>query len=74
MIIFEIDKGKFVNLDSVFKFELASMEDSQSVFWKFYSSYDETATSKEFLDQMDAVTWLNMTIARAEGAGEIILL
>ena len=74
MRIFEIDKGKFVNLDSVFKFELASMEDSQSVFWKFYSSYDETVTSKEFLDQMDAVTWLNMTIARAEGAGEIILL
>jgi hypothetical protein len=74
MRIFEIDKGKFINLDTVFKFELASMDDSNSIFWKFYSSYDETVTSKEFIDQMDAITWLNMTIARAEGAGEIILL
>ena len=74
MKIFEIDKGKFINMDNVFKFELISLEDDQAVFWRFHSSYDESTTSKEFMDDIDAVNWLNMTIARAEGAGEIILL
>ncbi|MCD4797051.1 MAG: hypothetical protein K8R49_07790 [Candidatus Cloacimonetes bacterium] len=72
MIIFEVDKGKFVNIDNVFKFEIVSMEDSDKVFWRFYANEDIFCTSREFGSSQEALTWLNMTIARAKGAEEII--
>ena len=72
MRIFEVNNDKFINLDKVFKFELCSMEDSDSVFWKFYSGDDANVASKEFVDKMDAVNWLSMTITRADAANEII--
>ncbi len=72
MIIFEIDEGKFVNIDNVFKFEILSMEDSDKVFWRFHAKEDIFCTSREFDSPQEALTWLNMTIARAKGAEEII--
>ncbi|MCK4312165.1 MAG: hypothetical protein KAW88_05465 [Candidatus Cloacimonetes bacterium] len=72
MVIFEIEKSKFVNMDNVFKFELVSMEDSDKIFWRFYAKEDIFCTSKEFDSPQEALTWLNMTIARAKGAEEII--
>ena len=74
MIIFEIDNGKFINMNNVFKFELMNKKDGGKLFWRFVSNADETVDGKDFDDAFEAITWLNMTIARAEGAGEIITL
>lgn len=74
MRIFEVDNGKFVNLDNVFKFELMNKKDTDKLFWRFISIADNMIDSKDFNDSFEAITWLNMTIARAEGAGEIITL
>jgi hypothetical protein len=72
--IFEVDSGKFVNMDNVFKFELKNKKDSKKLFWRFLSNADNAVDGKEFDDPFEAITWLNMTLARAEGAGEIISL
>ena len=72
MIIFEIEKGKFVNMDNVFKFELVSMEDSDKIFWRFYAKEDIFCTSREFDSQQEARDWLTMQVTRAQGAGGII--
>lgn len=74
MRIFEIDSGKFVNLDNVFKFELLNKKDNNKLFWRFLSNADSSVDSQEFNDSFEAISWLNMTVARAEGAGEIITL
>ncbi len=74
MRIFEVDNGKFVNMDNVFKFELMNKKDSKTLFWRFLSNADNSVDGKEFNDSFEAITWLNMTLARAEGAGEIITL
>ncbi|MDO9577926.1 MAG: hypothetical protein Q7J16_08580 [Candidatus Cloacimonadales bacterium] len=74
MRIFEVDNGKFVNMDNVFKFELMNKKDNKMLFWRFLSNADNSVDGKEFGDSFEAITWLNMTLARAEGAGEIITL
>lgn len=74
MKLFEVQKGVFINMDNVFKFELVKLENSDSVFWRFWSENDQSVNSKEFTDDFDALTWLNMTIARSEGADEVIML
>ena len=74
MRIFEVDSGKFVNMDNVFSFVLMNKKDSKNLFWRFLSNVENSVDSKEFDDPFEAITWLNMTLARAEGAGEIITL
>jgi hypothetical protein len=74
MIIFEVDSGKFVNMDNVFSLDLMNKKSSKKLFWRFISINNVTIDSREFDDPFEAITWLNMTIARAEGAREIITL
>ncbi|MCF7794181.1 MAG: hypothetical protein K9N09_01375 [Candidatus Cloacimonetes bacterium] len=74
MKLFEIDSGKFINMDNVFKFELFTKKENDKLIWKFYSVNDQSISSKEFADVFDAITWLNMTLARSEGANEVITL
>ncbi|HPR18041.1 MAG TPA: hypothetical protein PLD62_07335 [Candidatus Cloacimonadota bacterium] len=74
MKIFEVDSGKFVNMDNVFKFELLTKKENKQLYWRFYSKEDSMIASREFTDVFDAMSWLNMTLARSEAANEIITL
>ncbi len=74
MILFEVASGKFINMENVFKFELLTKKDSSKLFWRFYSQENDSVTSKEFNDAFEAITWLNMSMARADGAREVITL
>lgn len=74
MKLFEIDSGKFINMDNVFSFELVTRKENEKLFWLFYSAEGQKISSKDFDDVFEAITWLNMTIARSEGASEVITL
>ena len=74
MIIIEVNKNKFVNIDNVFRMDILRKEDTNSVYWRFYANDDSFCSSREFSDEQEAHSWLSMQIARAQGSGEIISL
>jgi len=73
MIIIEVKKNKFVNIDNVFKMDIIRKE-KNTVYWRFYTNDESFCSSKEFSDEQEAHSWLSMQIARAQGSGEIISL
>jgi len=74
MIIIEVKKNKFVNINNVFKMDVLGKEGSDNVYWRFYANDDSFCSSREFSDAQEAHSWLSMQIARAQGSGEIISL
>ncbi len=74
MIIIEVKKDKFVNIDNVFRMDILLREDNQRVYWRFYANDESFCSSREFTDVQEAHSWLSMQIARAQGSGEIISL
>ncbi|MCF7859240.1 MAG: hypothetical protein K9N07_07945 [Candidatus Cloacimonetes bacterium] len=74
MIIIEVKKNKFVNIENVFKMTILRNEDNHTVYWRFYNNDDTFTSSREFIDEQEAQSWLSMQIVRAQGTGEIILL
>lgn len=74
MIIIEVKKDKFVNIDNVFRMDILLREDNQRVYWRFYANDESFCSSREFSDEQEAHSWLSMQIARAQGSGEIISL
>ena len=71
MTIIEINKGVYINVDNVFKFEL-NKKPEDSYFFRFYSLSEQSADSRDF-DNLDlAKEWISMRIIRAAGADEIL--
>jgi hypothetical protein len=61
-------------MDRVFKFDLIKLEQEERYFFRFYSSNDTHASSREFDSELAAVDWLNLQIMRASGSNEILPL
>ena len=74
MIIIEVKKNKFVNIDNVFRMDILRKEDNNKVYWRFYATDESFCSSREFSDEQEAHSWLSMQIARAQGSKEIISL
>jgi hypothetical protein len=74
MNIIEIDIGRFVNFDNVFKMDLIKVEKSDQCYWRFYCSDDCYSISKEFDNAKAAREWLFTQIIRASGGNEVIEL
>jgi hypothetical protein len=74
MKIIEVDAGRFVNIDNVFKMDLIKVEKSDACYWRFYCSDDCYSISKEFENNATAREWLFMQIMRASGGNEVIEL
>ena len=74
MIIIEVKKNKFVNIDNVFRMDILCKDDNNNVYWRFYTNDESFCSSKEFSDEQEAHSWLSMQIARAQGSKEIISL
>ncbi len=71
MTIIEIRKGVYLNIDNVFKFELKENENGTFSF-RFYSSAESYADSREFETLDLSREWISMRIIRAAGADEIL--
>lgn len=74
MIIIEVKRGKFVNIDNVFRMDILSSEANKRVYWRFYSTEEAFCSSREFSDEQEAHSWLSMQIARAQGSNDIMRL
>lgn len=71
MTIIEINKGVYINVENVFKFELFHKEDG-TYFFRFFSMSEKTADSRDFENLDLAKEWISMRIIRAAGADEIL--
>lgn len=71
MTIIEINKGIFLNVENVFKFELMKTED-EKYYFRFHSDADLVADSMIFNTLDLAREWISMRIIRASGADEIL--
>lgn len=71
MTIIEIDKGIYINVENVFKFELMQNTD-QLYYFRFFSVSKQIADSREFENLDLAKEWISMRIIRAAGADEIL--
>ncbi|MDP8201858.1 MAG: hypothetical protein P9M11_06910 [Candidatus Tenebribacter burtonii] len=74
MIIIEVKKNNFVNIENLFRMDILHSEDNNKVYWRFYANDESFCSSKEFSDVQEANIWLSMQIARAQGSNEIISL
>jgi len=74
MIIIEVKKDKYVNIDNVFKMDILCNDSNKKVYWRFYATDETFCSSREFSDEQEAHSWLSMQIARAQGSKEIIKL
>ncbi len=72
MTLIEIDHGLVLNMDNVFKLDLIKLEKVEKHFFRFCSTNDVHATSREFDSPQEAKDWLNLQIMRAANANEII--
>jgi hypothetical protein len=74
MTIIEVDKGRFVNLNHVFRIDLIQVEKSDKFYVKFYSENGEYSISKEFHNEIAARDWLTLSVLRSSGTHEILEL
>jgi hypothetical protein len=74
IIIIEVKKNKFVNIENVFKMDILLKDENGKVYWRFYANDETFCSSREFSDEQEAQSWLSMQIARAQGSSEIISL
>lgn len=74
MVIIEVKRNKFINIDNVFKMDILYQEKNKKVYWRFYATDETFCTSREFADEQEALSWLSMQVARAQGSNEIIKL
>ena len=71
MTIIEINKGVYLNVENVFKFEFRINED-EKYYLRFYSANDIIADSMLFESINQIKEWISMRIIRAAGADEIL--
>jgi len=71
MTIIEINKGVYLNVENVYKFEFKTNEE-EKYFLRFYSADNITADSMLFDNINQIKEWISMRIIRAAGADEIL--
>jgi len=72
MTIIEINKGVYLNVENVFKFELHHSDETDEYFFRFCSKAGIEADSMHFNTLDLAREWISMRIIRAAGADEIL--